>query len=183
MKFRETDLPGVLLLEPRIFSDARGRFFESWHQDGYVQAGLPDRFVQDNVSISRRGVLRGLHFQHPRGQGKLLTVLQGEVFDVAVDIRRGSPSCGRWFGCTLSRDNALQLYIPPGFAHGFLVTSDEALVSYKCTDYYDGSTEATIRWNDTEIGIVWPAEVLVISDRDRAAPMLRDLPEERLPVY
>lgn len=183
MKVTETSLPGVLLIEPRVFGDERGYFLESWNADRYAAAGVPGGFVQDNLSLSRRGVLRGLHLQHPHGQGKLVSVLQGEVFDVAVDVRVGSRSYGRWVGEYLSADNKRQLYIPDGFAHGFLVTSAEALFSYKVTTYYDPAAEQTIAWNDATIGVAWPTSDPMLSPKDAAAAVLADLPVEQLPAY
>ncbi len=183
MKIIETDLPGVLILEPKVFGDERGFFMESWNAGRYAEAGLPDRFVQDNLSFSRHGVLRGLHFQNPQPQGKLVSVLQGEVFDVAVDIRVGSPTFGRWTGVTLSAENKRQLYVPEDFAHGFVVTSDAALFFYKCTDYYAPASEGTVLWDDPEIGIEWPLDSPTLSEKDRAAPTLREVPEAALPRY
>lgn len=181
MKIEETPLPGVLVIEPRVFVDQRGFFMETYQAQRYAQAGLPARFVQDNLSFSGRGTLRGLHFQHPHDQGKLVQVLQGEVFDVAVDIRTGSPTLGRWFGTYLSADNKRQLYVPEGFAHGFCVTADTALLAYKCTDYYDAGAEASIAWDDPDIAIGWPVSEPVLSDKDAAAPRLRDVERGRLP--
>ncbi|QYJ16108.1 dTDP-4-dehydrorhamnose 3,5-epimerase [Rubrobacter xylanophilus DSM 9941] len=182
MRVLETELPGVLLVEPDVFGDERGFFMESWSGRRYREAGLPECFVQDNLSFSRRGVLRGLHFQHPRGQGKLVSVLQGEVFDVAVDVRRGSPTFGRWVGVSLSEANKRQLYIPPGFAHGFVVLSEAALFFYKCTEYYAPECERTVLWNDPEIGIGWPVEEPVLSEKDQEAPTLREMPPAHLPA-
>jgi dTDP-4-dehydrorhamnose 3,5-epimerase len=183
MKVTETELPGILLIEPKVFGDARGFFMETWSRSRYAEAGIPVDFVQDNISLSQRGVLRGLHFQKPNTQGKLVYVLQGEVFDVAVDIRVGSPHFGRWVGVTLSEDNKRQLYIPPGFAHGFCVTSEEVLFAYKCTDVYNPAAEGTVRWDDPDIGIAWPVNATQVSDKDRVGPLLRDLPPQRLPQY
>jgi dTDP-4-dehydrorhamnose 3,5-epimerase len=183
MNVVETDLPGVLILEPKVFGDERGFFMETWNARRYEEAGLPARFVQDNLSYSARGVLRGLHFQHPQPQGKLVSVLRGEVFDVAVDIRVGSPTFGEWTGVTLSAENKRQFYVPPDFAHGFLVTGEDALFFYKCTDYYAPSSEGTVLWNDPEIGIEWPADAPTLSEKDRAAPPLREMPEGSLPRY
>jgi dTDP-4-dehydrorhamnose 3,5-epimerase len=179
----ETDLPGVLIVEPQVFGDERGFFMESWNERRYEEAGLPGRFVQDNLSYSARGVLRGLHFQNPQPQGKLVSVLRGEVFDVAVDIRVGSPTFGRWTGVTLSAENKRQFYVPPDFAHGFVVTSEVALFFYKCTDYYAPSSEGIVLWNDPDIGIEWPVERPTLSDRDCAAPPLREMSEGSLPRY
>ena len=178
-----TSLPGVLILEPKVFGDERGFFMETWNGKRYEEAGLPARFVQDNLSYSARGVLRGLHFQNPQPQGKLVSVLRGEVFDVAVDIRVGSPTFGEWTGVTLSAENKRQFYVPPDFAHGFLVTSEDALFFYKCTDYYSPSSEGTVLWNDPDIGIEWPADAPTLSEKDRAAPPLREMPEGSLPRY
>src|SRR5512145_341043 len=146
------DIPGLLLIEPKVFGDARGFFLETWNQKRYEDAGVSGRFVQDNISFSRRGILRGLHFQNPRAQGKLLQVLQGEVFDVAVDLRKGSPHFGRWHGVHLSAENKLQFFIPAGFAHGFAVVSETALFHYKCTEFYSPSDEVVLRWDDPAIG-------------------------------
>jgi dTDP-4-dehydrorhamnose 3,5-epimerase len=179
----ETDLPGVLIVEPQVFGDERGFFMETWNGRRYEDAGLPGRFVQDNLSYSAHGVLRGLHFQNPQPQGKLVSVLSGEVFDVAVDIRVGSPTFGEWTGTTLSADNKRQFYVPPDFAHGFVVTSAVALFFYKCTDYYAPSSERVVLWNDPEIGIEWPVERPTLSDRDCKAPPLREIPEGSLPRY
>jgi dTDP-4-dehydrorhamnose 3,5-epimerase len=183
VKVTATALPEVLLVEPRVFGDARGYFFEAYSAKRYADAGIAATFVQDNVSLSQRGVLRGLHFQHPHGQAKLVGVLRGEVFDVAVDVRRGSPRFGGWVGECLSADNKRQLYIPPGFAHGFLVTSEEALFAYKCTEYYHPETERTIRWDDARIGIRWPIEGPVLSLKDNVAVTLDTMPAELLPVF
>ena len=181
MNVRETDLPGVLVVEPDVFGDERGFFLETWNRTRYENAGLPGNFVQDNLSFSSRGVLRGLHFQNPHPQGKLVHVLQGEVFDVAVDIRVGSPTFGRWVGVSLSSENKRQLWVPEGFAHGFVVTSETALFSYKCTDFYHREAEAGVLWNDPEIGINWPVEEPTLSDKDLAAPRLSK--SEALPEY
>jgi dTDP-4-dehydrorhamnose 3,5-epimerase len=168
-----TALPDVLLVQPVTHRAARGHFLETFHAERYAQAGIPGPFVQDNLSFSHHGVLRGLHYQWPNPQGKLVFVLQGEIFDVAVDIRRQSPTFGRWVGVTLSADNHQQLWIPPGFAHGFCVTSAAALVTYKCTDYYAPECERAIRWDDAEIGIDWPLSSPVVSSKDGAAESLR----------
>lgn len=182
MNVIETNLPGVLILEPSVFGDARGFFLETYNQARYHEYGLP-AFVQDNLSYSKRSVLRGLHFQEPNPQGKLVYVLGGEVFDVAVDIRVGSPTFGEWVGVRLSTENKRQLYIPEGFAHGFVTTSNAALFSYKCTAYYDPKTEHSILWNDTDIGISWPVDAPVLSDKDEAALPLREVPVSVLPRY
>ena len=183
VEVKESELPGVLLLQPKLYKDARGAFLETWHDDRYTALGIPGPFLQDNVSRSVEGVLRGLHFQHPNDQGKLVQVLQGEVFDVAVDVRKGSPTFGRWAGATLSADNGHQLWIPEGFAHGFCVTSTEAVFAYKCTEYYHQPSERALRWNDPDIGIKWPLKKPELSDKDRAAPRLKDIDEALLPAF
>jgi dTDP-4-dehydrorhamnose 3,5-epimerase len=172
----ETPLPGVLLIEPRVFGDARGFFLESWNRRTFAEAGLDMDFVQDNHSRSSRGVLRGLHYQLHNPQGKLVRVTQGAVFDVAVDIRRASPHFGRWVGYELSADNHRMLWIPPGFAHGFLVLSDTADFLYKCTSLYDPPSDRGIRWDDPAIGIDWPdmGGAPLLSAKDAAAPLLAD---------
>ena len=175
MKAIETSLPGVLLLEPRVFADERGFFMETYHVERFRALGIDELFVQDNHSRSCRGVVRGLHYQEPRPQGKLVRCVRGSVFDVAVDIRRGSPHYGEWFGAELSEENRRLLWIPAGFAHGFCATSDVADLVYKVTEIYDGSADRSIVWNDPDIGIEWPeiAEPL-LSAKDAAAPRLRD---------
>jgi dTDP-4-dehydrorhamnose 3,5-epimerase len=183
VKVIETPLPGVMIIESRAFEDERGFFMESFQQHRYAAAGIPGPFVQDNVSFSSYGVLRGLHFQHPRTQGKLVYVLQGEVFDVAVDVRQGSPTYGKWFGTVLSAQNRLQLWVAPGMAHGFCVTSDTALFVYKCTDYYQAEAETSLAWNDADIAIGWPLASPTLSAKDARAPSLRELDPKRLPVY
>jgi dTDP-4-dehydrorhamnose 3,5-epimerase len=156
MKFIPTELPEVVLIEPRVFGDARGFFMETWEQAKFAAAGIEANFVQDNHSASSRWVLRGLHFQLHRPQGKLVRVIRGEVFDVAVDVRRSSPTFGRWVAETLSAENKRMLWVPPGFAHGFLVLSEQAEFAYKCTDFYDPQSERSLRWNDAQLGIEWP---------------------------
>lgn len=183
LTIRKTALPGVLVVEPKVFRDRRGSFFESWRQSTYSEIGIEGPFVQDNVSRSARGVLRGLHFQHPNGQGKLVQVLSGEVFDVAVDVRIGSPTFGQWTAITLSEEKVLQFWIPAGFAHGFCVTSDSAIFVYKCTDYYVADSEHTVRWNDPDIGIEWPLEDPQLSDKDRSGTLLREFDAGQLPRY
>jgi dTDP-4-dehydrorhamnose 3,5-epimerase len=178
-----TELPGVLILEPQIFADARGWFVETWSRKRYEQAGINLPFVQDNISFSRRAILRGLHYQYPNPQGKLVQVLSGEVLDVAVDIRAGSPTFGRWIGAALSAGNHRQMYVPPGFAHGFCVTSETAIFSYKCTDYYNPSAEGGILFSDPDIGIDWPVETPVLSEKDSKYPRLRLISRDRLPHY
>ncbi len=184
MNIQETDIPGVLIVEPRVHGDARGWFKETWQARRYAEAGIQGPFVQDNMARSRHGILRGLHLQHPHAQGKLVQVVLGEVFDVAVDVRRGSPHFGRWVGVILSADNHRQLWVPPGFAHGYVVTSSEAVFSYKCTEYYHPETDLSIRWDDPDIGIDWPVVGQPsLSDKDAEALLLKDVPADRLPEY
>jgi dTDP-4-dehydrorhamnose 3,5-epimerase len=180
MKVTTCDLQGLLIIEPDVFGDHRGFFMESWNRQRYREAGIDFDFVQDNFSLSCRGTLRGLHFQNPLAQGKLVSVLQGEVFDVGVDIRRGSSTFGRWFGMTLSAENKRQFFLPPGFAHGFLVLSEMALFHYKCTDCYSPKDELGFRWNDPDVGIKWPVENPILSQRDAAAPRLHAIPPAKL---
>jgi dTDP-4-dehydrorhamnose 3,5-epimerase len=182
VKVSPTGLPGVVLVEPQVFEDARGFFLETYHREKYAAAGITAAFVQDNHSHSAHRTLRGLHAQRSRAQGKLVRAVRGEMFDVAVDIRVGSPSFGRWTGATLSGANFRQLYIPPGFAHGFCVLSDEVDVEYKCTDLYVPGDEITVAWNDPEIGIDWPVREPILSAKDRNAPRLSEL-RDRLPRY
>ena len=181
MKVIETALPGVLVIEPQVFGDARGFFYESYNEARFRDAGIDARFVQSNVSRSAKGVLRGLHYQWPNPQGKFVSVLEGEVFDVAVDIRRGSPHFGQWFGAMLTADNKRHMWIPEGFAHGFCVVSDYATFSYQCTALYDAKSDAGVLWNDPAIGIDWPIAEPRLSDKDIKAPLLKDVPEQRLP--
>jgi dTDP-4-dehydrorhamnose 3,5-epimerase len=183
MNVKETKLPGVLILEPKVFPDDRGYFLETWNSKRYEQAGIPGFFVQDNISFSRKGILRGLHFQCPQSQGKLIQVLSGEVLDVIVDIRVGSPTYSQWIGEVLSESNHRQMYVPPGFAHGYCVTSETALFSYKCTDFYNPATEHGIIWNDPNIGIKWPVKQPILSTKDEAYPRLKDLEPENLPQF
>jgi dTDP-4-dehydrorhamnose 3,5-epimerase len=180
MNVQTCGIPGLLIIEPKVFGDARGFFLEAWNRRRYAEAGLDEDFVQDNISLSRRGILRGLHFQNPNPQGKLLQVLQGEVFDVAVDIRRGSPTFGKWHGIMLTSDNKRQFYVPPGFAHGFAVLSETALFQYKCTEFYSPKDEWAIRWDDSDIGIEWPLKEPLLSERDSKAVCLRDVPAAQL---
>ena len=170
MKFIPTSLPGVLLIEPKIFQDERGFFLESYQKKLFSEAGIPFDFVQDNHSKSCQGVLRGLHYQINQPQGKLLRVVVGEIYDVAVDLRRSSPSFGKWFGTYLSAENKRMLWVPPGFAHGFYVTSTEAELLYKATDYYAPQSERTLMWNDREVNIEWPVKgkLPILSPRDEA---------------
>jgi dTDP-4-dehydrorhamnose 3,5-epimerase len=184
MNIVTTDIPGVLIIEPKVFGDERGFFLETWQQHRYAEAGIGPDFVQDNLAYSRRGVLRGLHLQNPHAQGKLVQVLDGEVFDVAVDVRRGSPWFGRWIGCRLSGENKRQFWVPEGFAHGYLVTSDTALFNYKCTGLYHPETQFSVRWDDPVIGIDWPLDgEPVLSGADHAAQTLEEIDPERLPVF
>jgi dTDP-4-dehydrorhamnose 3,5-epimerase len=180
VKVTELRLPGVLLFEPRRFEDHRGWFAESWNARRYRDAGLDASFVQDNTAFSRRGVLRGLHFQDPHPQGKLVWALAGEVWDVAVDVRPGSPTFGEWLSCTLSAENARQIFIPEGFAHGFLVLSDSALCCYKCTDLYRPEAEGTLLWNDPDLAIPWPIADPILSEKDREGLTLDSLQTRRV---
>ncbi len=180
MNITRFDIEGLMLIEPKVFGDARGFFYESWNERRYREAGIAAAFVQDNLSFSRRGALRGLHFQNPTPQAKLVTVLQGEVFDVAVDIRRGSPTFGRWHGVNLSADNKRQFFVPVGFAHGFAVLSETALFAYKCTDFYSPLNEGTVAWDDPDIGIRWPVTNPVLSDKDQRGMRLKDVPPGKL---
>ncbi len=174
------ELEGPLILEPKVFGDNRGFFLESWNRQRYRDAGIAADFVQDNFSLSRRGTLRGLHFQNPMVQGKLVSVWQGEVWDVVVDIRRASATFGRWFGLNLSAENKRQFWVPPGFAHGFVVLSESALFHYKCTDLYSPKDEFGFRWDDPAVAIKWPAVTPILSARDTHAPLLKDLPAAKL---
>jgi dTDP-4-dehydrorhamnose 3,5-epimerase len=182
MKLTSTDIPGVVVIEPDVFRDPRGFFMETFHAGKFRSQGLPDAFVQDNQSRSSRGVLRGLHYQLQHPQGKLVRAVNGEVFDVAVDIRQGSPFFGRWVGVVLSDKNLQQMYIPPGFAHGFCVLSEQADVVYKCTELYAPGDEYGIAWDDPDIGIEWPQLDIQLSDKDRRNPRLSEN-GDRLPQY
>jgi len=178
---KETALPGVLIIEPDVFQDTRGYFMETYHRGKYADNGLKQTFVQDNISYSQRGALRGLHYQHPHAQGKLVQAVRGRIFDVAVDIRRGSPTFGRWTGEYLSDRNNRQLFVPGGFAHGFCVVSEDALVMYKCTDLYAPECEGGVLWSDPDIGIDWPVAEPLLSEKDARYPYLRDIPPATLP--
>jgi dTDP-4-dehydrorhamnose 3,5-epimerase len=182
VKFLASGLPGVIIIEPDVHRDERGFFLESYHEEKYRAGGVNATFVQDNHSRSAGGILRGLHMQVLRAQGKLVRVIEGEVFDVAVDVRQGSPQFGRWIGVTLSAENHRQVYIPEGFAHGFVVTSEIAEFEYKCTNFYDPGSEIAIAWNDPAIGIDWPVVTPTLSIKDRDAPPLAEL-TDRLPKY
>jgi dTDP-4-dehydrorhamnose 3,5-epimerase len=183
MKVVQTSLPGAVVIEPQVFGDARGFFYESYNQAKYVAAGIAATFVQSNVSRSRKGVLRGLHYQWPNPQGKLVSVLEGEVYDVAVDIRRGSPTFGQWAGAMLTADNHRHFWIPEGFAHGFCVLSDYATFTYQCTALYDAKADASIRWDDASLAIDWPISEPQLSEKDLKAPLLADVPADRLPLF
>lgn len=183
MKIIRTPLPGCVVIEPAVHGDARGFFYESFHAGKFAERGLDLRFVQSNVSRSARGVLRGLHYQWPNPQGKLVSVLEGEVYDVAVDIRVGSPTFGQWAAAVLSADNKRHFWVPEGFAHGFAVLSEHATFAYQCTALYDRDADAAIRWNDAAIGVDWPIAEPTLSDKDAKAPFLADVARERLPTY
>ncbi|MFH1984883.1 MAG: dTDP-4-dehydrorhamnose 3,5-epimerase [Pseudomonadota bacterium] len=181
MKITPTDINGLLVVTPRIFPDKRGRFLETFQAERYADAGIAGPFVQDNMSRSVRGTLRGLHFQIRRPQAKLVHVIQGKIFDVAVDLRPGSPTFKKYVGVTLSGEDHCQLFIPEGFAHGFCVLSDEAIFAYKCTDYYAPADEGGVLWSDPDIGIAWPLADPIVSEKDAALPRLKDLSPELLP--
>jgi len=178
----QTAIPGVILVEPSVHRDERGFFFESYRESKYRDGGIRARFVQDNHSRSVKDTLRGLHGQYPHPQGKLVHVIEGEIFDVSVDVRRGSPTFGKHFETRLSADNFHQVYLPPGVLHGFLVTSDSAQVAYKCTDFYRPEADFSVAWNDPIIAIAWPIAAPILSEKDRCAPLLRDV-EDRLIDY
>jgi len=178
MKFVKLEIPDVIVIEPDIFGDDRGFFFETYKKNEFAENGIVENFVQDNMSSSTKNVLRGLHYQlDPKSQGKLVRVVVGEVFDVAVDIRKGSPYFGKWVGQKLSAENGKSMYVPPGFAHGFCVLSDDAVFHYKCTDYYSKENERGLLWNDSEVGIEWPVSEseVILSDKDKNAVGLSDI--------
>jgi dTDP-4-dehydrorhamnose 3,5-epimerase len=183
MEVIKTRLEGVVIIEPRVFADPRGFFFETFQAERYKEKGIPCNFVQDNLSYSQKHTLRGMHYQHPHGQAKLVNVVRGEVLDVVVDVRRGSPTFGQWEGVTLSAENHRQLFVPKGFAHGFCVLSEEALFTYKCSDYYAPHAEHGIIWDDPDIGIAWPIERPLLSEKDGQYPRLGDVDDEDLPVF
>jgi dTDP-4-dehydrorhamnose 3,5-epimerase len=183
MRFIDTELPGLIVIEPDVFEDGRGHFLETYHAKKYADAGIPGPFVQDNFSRSVKGTLRGLHYQRKNSQGKIVFVTDGVVFDVAVDLRTGSPTFGRWLGMELSGENKRQLYVPPGFAHGFCVTSESAGFAYKCTEFYDPQDEAGVVWNDPSIAIAWPVREPLLSPKDEQLKRLVDIPLALLPVY
>jgi len=180
MKVTTCEISGLLVLEPKIYTDNRGFFLETWNKNRYHDFGLGVDFVQDNLSFSKRGILRGLHFQNPKPQGKLVQVLDGEVFDVAVDLRQSSPTFGRWHALVLSAEKKRQFYVPHGFAHGFVVLSESALFQYKCTEFYSSEYELSIRWDDPDIGIEWPVEPPIVSEKDAKGLRLRDLRPDQL---
>ena len=175
MNVIKTEIPGVILFEPKVFQDSRGSFFELWKDESYLSYGIPRHFRQDNVSTSEKGVLRGLHFQSPNSQGKLVSVLSGSVFDVVVDTRLGSPTFGQSMSFVLSSANKRQLYVPEGMAHGFCVTSDSATFFYKCTDTYHPESEYTLAWNDPELNIKWPLQQVYLSNKDKLGKTLSEL--------
>jgi dTDP-4-dehydrorhamnose 3,5-epimerase len=181
VKVVQTDIPGVLILEPKVFGDSRGFFLETYNAQRYAEAGVPGPFVQDNLSRSVRGTLRGLHFQEPNAQGKLVSCTAGAVWDVAVDVRKGSPTFGKWVGVELTADNKRQFWVPPGFAHGFCVLSESADFSYKCTALYSPKDEGSVRWDDPALAIPWPVQAPLLSAKDAAAPLLAEAP--KLPQY
>jgi len=183
MNVLETSLSGLKIIEPKVFGDQRGYFLEIWNRKRYAEVGIDVDFVQDNLSLSRSGVVRGLHYQYPETQGKLVYVLQGEVFDVAVDIRKDSPTFGKWEGVVLSDENKRQLYVPEGFAHGFCVLSETALFAYKCTALYNPQVEGGILWNDPEIGIDWPVTDPVLSEKDTKYPQLKEWMSRGMPDF
>jgi len=182
MEIVSLEIPEVKLIKPRVFPDARGFFIQTYHEKQYHDAEIGVRFVQDNWSRSTQGVLRGLHYQLKNPQDKLVSVIRGEVFDVAVDIRKGSPTFGKWVGEILSETNHHQLFVPKGFAHGFCVLSDEVDFVYKCSDFYAPGDEYAIRWNDPDIGIQWSCNDVLVSEKDRTAPLLKEVPANHLPV-
>lgn len=183
MEVIETGIPGPLVLAPRVFSDRRGFFMQTYQRQQYAAAGIECAFVQDNLSRSGRHTLRGLHFQHPHGQAKLVQVVVGSVYDVAVDIRVGSPTFGKWVAVELSAANKRQFFVPVGFAHGFVVLSEEAVFMYKCSDYYAPEAEAGIIFSDSDLAIPWPGHDFALSDKDRQHPRLKDIPGQQLPRY
>ncbi len=181
MKVQRLRIDGLAVIEPAVFGDARGAFFESWNRQRFAEQGIHFEVAQANVSISSQGVLRGLHYQWPNPQGKLVSVLEGEVWDVAVDIRRGSPTFGQWEAVTLTADNHKHFWIPEGFAHGFVVISERATFTYLCTAPYDKAADAAVRWDDPRLAINWPVAAPRLSDKDAAAPLLDAIAPERLP--
>ncbi len=182
MRFLETEIPGVVVVEPLVHRDGRGFFLETYHEPHYREHGIPELFVQDNHSRSSEGILRGLHAQSPNAQGKLVRCVEGSIWDVAVDVRLGSPAFGRHVATELSAENFRQLYVPPGLLHGFCVTSEAAQVEYKCTAVYDPAADFSVRWNDPELALPWPVAAPILSDKDRDAPLLHDV-RDRLLEY
>ncbi len=183
MKVLASSLDGVYIIEPAVYADARGFFTETYNMERYRAAGFGQPFVQDNLSLSVRGTVRGLHYQHPHDQAKLVMAVKGEIYDVAVDIRRGSPRFGQWVGVRLSGENKRQLFIPEGFAHGFCVLSETAIVTYKCSELYHPDSERGLIWNDPDLGIDWPVRDPIISDKDLRNGHLKNLPAEMLPAW
>ena len=183
MKLTETELQGVLVIEPSVYEDARGFFLETYNKNRYRELGIQSDFVQDNMSFSRKRILRGLHYQHPHDQAKLVQAAKGTVFDVVVDIRRGSPTFGKWTGTYLSDKENRQIFIPEGFAHGFCVISESAVFIYKCSDFYAPECERGILWSDPDLNIKWPVENPLVSEKDMKLPRLKELASDRLPVY
>ena len=183
MKITQTKIKDVLIIEPAVFPDNRGFFMETYNQKRYREFGIEYRFVQDNMSFSTKGTLRGLHFQYPNAQAKLVQVVRGEVFDVAVDIRLDSATYGQWMGARLSGENKRQIFVPEGFAHGYCVLSDNAIFQYKCSNFYSPQDEKGILWNDPDLNIDWPVESPILSDKDRLNPRLKDMPSSNLPRF
>ncbi|MBW1930688.1 MAG: dTDP-4-dehydrorhamnose 3,5-epimerase [Deltaproteobacteria bacterium] len=184
MKVHQAEnLPEVIIIEPDVFEDNRGYFLETYQERRYRESGISVGFVQDNLSFSRKSVLRGLHYQLPNEQAKLVQVIKGEIFDVAVDIRKDSPTFGQWTSVVLSDENRRQIFVPAGFAHGFCVLSDIAYVMYKCSDYYAPDSEGGILWSDPDIGIEWPTKEPILSEKDSSYPLLKEIPSDRLPTY
>jgi dTDP-4-dehydrorhamnose 3,5-epimerase len=183
MKIIETQLAGVKIIQPDIFTDDRGYFLETYQERRYEEHGIKVDFVQDNLSFSTKGTLRGLHYQYPHPQAKLVQVIQGEVLDVIVDIRKGSPTFGKWTGIRLSQKNRKQVFAPEGFAHGYCVLSDNAIFAYKCSDFYTPECEKGVLWSDPDIGIGWPVEMPILSEKDERYSSLKNIPDEDLPEY
>ena len=183
MKMKKLDLVGAVIIDPDVFPDSRGYFLETYQRNRYREFGIDETFVQDNLSFSTRGTLRGLHYQHPHSQAKLVQVIQGEVLDVIVDVRRGSPTFGHWSGVALSEENHRQLFVPGGFAHGYFVVSDNAVFTYKCSDFYTPDCEKGVLWSDPDIGIDWPVKVQTLSEKDGKYPLLKNIPNDDLPEF
>lgn len=183
MQWKTSKIPGLYVIEPRVFGDSRGYFLETFAVERYRQLGIAETFVQDNLSRSRQGTLRGLHLQNPHGQGKLVSAVVGAVWDVAVDVRVGSPTFGQWEAFELSEENHRQVYVPPGCAHGFIVLSETALFSYKCTDTYHPECELGVAYDDPDIAVAWPIAAKELSERDKKHPRLNDIDQAKLPVF